>query len=980
MMGSCVIVVAVLSIGLVYNRSMFVPILATKLYIPSPRPKVILRPRLIERLNEGLVKRCKLTLISASAGFGKTTLVSEWIATCGQRETNVRAAWLWLDEGDNDPTRFLTYLIAALQTLKPEMNEPSKTGGASIGAGALAALQSSQPPPTESILTPLLNDIVTLPDSFILVLDDYHVIESKPVNDALAFLIEHSPPQMHMVITTREDPHLPLARLRSRGQLTELRAADLRFTPVESTEFLNQVMRLNLSAEDIAALDKRTEGWIAGLQLAALSMQGHQNAAGFIQTFTGSHHFVLDYLLEEVLQQQSEKVQDFLLRTSILNRLCGSLCNAVFQDSTDSVQETAVQGTGVRGTGGQTTEGQKTLEYLDQANLFVVPLDNERRWYRYHHLFRDILRQRLGQSLSPAEIAACHLRASLWYEKNGDEAENFLAEAFQHAFAAGDFRRAAGLAEAAYQDMDNRFQSAAWLGWVKKLPEDVVRIRPVLSTQMALAFMDAGEPEASEAHLQDAERYLGSSVSERVVTDETQLEALPAMIAMTRAYNAQVQGDLSATVKYAELALQHIPEGDLFRRAQATITLEVTHWTRGDLEAARSAMDDWMKSMRKAGNIVFVVASASALADILVAQGRLREAIMTYQQALRLAAEHGPEAQQITAHHYLGLAMIQHEMGEDAAAAEYLQKTREMGEQTTLVDWPYRWHIAQARLKESGGDLEAALVLLEEARRRYVKNPIPDTRPVDALKANLYLKQGCLDKVEDWVRKRGLSADDELTYLNEFEHLVLARVLIAEYRSQQSNDSLPRAIGMLERLLKAAEAQRRTGSIIEILVVQVLTQQVQGNIPLALASLERVLTLAELEGYLRLFVDEGEPMRLLLLSFQSWIKKQSSGQIHPLHSYIENLLAAFAPPVDRQTPIKNSKSETIEPAPLIEALSERELEVLKLLRTELSGPEIADELIISPNTFRTHTKNIFSKLGVNNRRAAVRRAEELHLF
>ncbi len=514
--------------------------------------------------------------------------------------------------------------------------------------------------------------------SFSLVLDDYHVIDSKPVDQALTFLLEHLPPHMHLVIATREDPHLPLARLRARGQLTELRAADLRFTPAEAAEFLNQVMGLNLPAENIAALETRTEGWIAGLQLAALSMQGHPDTASFIQAFTGSHHFVLDYLLEEVLQQQSESVQAFLLRTSILDRLCGALCDAVLLDRAGS--------------------GQATLEYLERANLFIVAQDHERRWYRYHHLFGDILRQRLGQRLSPAEIAEYHLRASLWYEKNGDE-----AEAFQHAFAAGDFGRAAGLAELAWQGMDNRFQTAAWLGWVKKLPEDVVRIRPVLSTQMAQSFMDAGEPEASEACMQDAERCLNGSSAEMIVADEAQLGPLPAVIAMTRAYNAQVQGDLSATVKYAELALQLIPESDLFRRAQATIMLEVTHWTRGDLEFARSALNDWMNSMEKLGNFVFVVASAFALADILVAQGRLREAVKTYQQSLQLASKHGQDAQHITAHHYLGLALLQHERGEDAAAAELLQKAREIGEQTTLVDWSYRWHLAQARLKRVCG-------------------------------------------------------------------------------------------------------------------------------------------------------------------------------------------------------------------------------------------------------------------------------------
>ena len=433
-------------------------------------------------------------------------------------------------------------------------------------------------------------------------------------------------------------------------------------------------------------------------------------------------------------------------------------------------------------TGQQTVS--ETLEYLERANLFIVPLDNERRWYRYHHLFGDLLRQRLGQRLSPREIAEYHLRASQWYEKIGDE-----NEAFQHAIAAGDFERAAGLAELAWQGMDDRFQTAAWLGWVKKLPEQVICLRPVLNTQMGLAFMDAGEPEASESRLRDAERCLNGSSDGMVVVDQAQLKPLPAMIAMARAYNAQVQGNFSDTVKYSELALQHLPEDDLFRRAQATIMLEFTHWASGDLESARSALGDWMNSMQKAGNFTFVVASAFALADILVEQGQLREAEKTYQQSLQLAAEHGKEAQQITAHHYLGLAMLYHEMGEDAAAAEHLLKARELGEQTTLVDWSYRWQLAQARLKEFGGDLEAALILLDEARRVYIKNLVPVTRPIEALKAKVYLKQGRLAKALDWTRERGLSADDEISYLGEFEHLILARVLMAEV-SEPSGQAL----------------------------------------------------------------------------------------------------------------------------------------------------------------------------------------------
>jgi LuxR family maltose regulon positive regulatory protein len=894
---------------------MSTPILATKLYVPPPRAKIVQRPRLIEHLDAGLTAGSRLTLISAPAGFGKTTLVSEWISSCGRP-----VAWLSLDEGDNDLSRFLTYIIAALQTLPP------KTGGANIGAVALAVLQSPQPPPTETILTTLLNEIAAFSDNFILVLDDYHLIDSQPVDQALVFLVEHLPPQMHLVIASREDPNLPLARLRARGQLTELRAADLRFTPAEAAEFLTQIMGLNLSAEDSSALETRTEGWIAGLQLAAISMQGHQDATSFIQSFTGSHHFVLDYLIEEVLHQQPEDVQTFLLGTSILDRMCGPLCDAVL--------------------GSPSASGQETLEYLERANLFIVPLDDERRWYRYHLLFGDLLRQRLGK---PKEFAEFNLRASQWYEENGD-----MGAAFHHAIAAGDFVRAAGLAEMAWQGMEESFRTATWLGWVKKLPEEVIRARPVLCTLLGWAFANAGEPEASELRLQDAERCLDGSD----VANEAQLKPLPAMIALARAYNAQVQGNLVTTVKYAELALQLIPEDDFVWRAKAISTLEITHWASGNLESAIRGIGDWMESMTQLGNHVFVVASAFAVADMLVGLGRLSEAERTYQDALQLAAQHGPEAEHITAHHHLGLSMIYRQRGDDTLAAHHLNRAAELGLQTTLVDWLYRWDVAQAQLKEAAGDLETALSLLDEAKRVYIQTLVPDLRPIAALKTRIYLKQGRPDKARAWASERGLSLADEVSYLHEFEHLTLAHLEIAN----------PLVNALLARLLQAAEAQKRRGSALDILLVQALAHEAHGNRPQALAALERALALAEPECYVRIFVDEGEAMRLL-------IEKQSRNRDYPLSDYVDKLLAAFTQPVvTPKSTIIHQKSDMIEP------LSERELEVLKLLRTELSGPEIAGHLVISPNTFRTHTKNIFSKLGVNNRRAAVRRAEELDLI
>ena len=887
---------------------MSTPILATKLYVPPPRPKVVLRPNLIERLKEGLHR--KLTLISAPAGFGKTTLVSEWAASCERP-----VAWLSLDEGDNDPACFLTYLVSALQMVAPK-----------IGEGVLAILQSPQPPPIESILTTLLNEITTIPDNFVLVLDDYHILDAKPVNNAIIFLLEHLPPQMHLVIATREDPNLPLASLRVRGQLTELRAADLRFTSAEAGEFLNEMMGLNLSPEDIAALEAHTEGWIAGLQLAAISMQGHQDAASFIKSFTGSHHFVLDYLIEEVLHKQPESVQKFLLRTSILDRMCGTLCDAVL--------------------GSPSASGQETLEYLERANLFIVPLDNERCWYRYHHLFAELLRQRLGK---PKEFAEFNLRASQWHEENCD-----LGAAFHYAIVAGDFVRAAGLAEAAWQGMNESFQMAAWLGWVKKLPEEVIRVRPVLCTLFGRAFTDAGEPEASELRLQDAERCLDGSD----VANDAQLKSLPAMIALARAYNAQVQGNLATTVKYVEQAFQLIPENDYYRRAQANSILEVTHWASGNLESAVRAIGDLMKSMSQLGNHVFVVASAFAVADLLVGLGRLSEAERTYQDALQMAAQHGPEAEHITAHHHLGLSMIYRQRGDDTLAAHHLKRAAELGLQTTLVDWLHRWHKAQAQLKEAAGDLETALALLDEAKRVYIQTLVPDLRPIVALKARIYLKQGRPDKARAWVTERGLSLADEVSYLHEFEHLTLARLEIAN----------PLVNALLARLLQAAQAQKRWGSALDILLVQALAHEAQGDRPQALATLKHALSLAEPEGYIRVFVDEGEPMQLL-------IEQQSRNRDHPLSGYVDKLLAAFTQPrAAPKSAMIHQKSDMIEP------LSEREFEVLRLLGTELNGPEIARELIVSLNTMRTHTKSIYNKLGVNNRRMAIRRAEELGLL
>jgi LuxR family maltose regulon positive regulatory protein len=647
---------------------MATPFLTTKLYIPPPLPSLVERPRLMKRLDEGLRLSHRLTLICAPAGFGKSTLVSEWVAKCERP-----VAWLSLDEGDNDTARFLTYLVAALQTISKN-----------IGAGAMAVLQSPQPPSSESILATLLNDIISISDSFILVLDDYHLIDSQPVDQSLAFLVEHLPPQMHLVIATREDPHLPLARLRARSRLTELRAADLRFTHAEAAEFLNRVMGLDLSAEDIAALETRTEGWIAGLQLAALSMQGREDIASFIQTFTGSHRFVLDYLVEEVLQRQPGHVRGFLLQTSILDRLCGSLCDAALgEDESGKPVLSEVEGMKDEDTGSlfRRHPSSFVLQYLERANLFVVPLDDQRQWYRYHHLFADVLQAHLMEE-QPNQVPTLHQRASVWYEQN-----DLPSEAIRHALAAQDFERAANLLERVWLAMDLSYQSATWLAWAKALPDELIRARPVVSVGYAWALLNGGELEAAETRLRDAERWLESAdkqaenlSAKMVVVDEVEFRSLPASIASARAYRALALGDISGTVKYARQALALMPENDQVRRTQATALLGVAEYASGDLQAAERSLLDFQASVQQVGDIATALGITFVLANIKLAQGRLREAISAYRRSLQLAESRDPPLPIGTSDLYRGLSELLCEQGNLEAAAQHLLTAQKIGE------------------------------------------------------------------------------------------------------------------------------------------------------------------------------------------------------------------------------------------------------------------------------------------------------------
>ncbi|MDQ1739910.1 MAG: hypothetical protein QOE53_1562, partial [Pseudonocardiales bacterium] len=696
------------------------PLVQTKLYIPALRRSLVARPRLSERLSRGAESR--LTLISAPAGFGKTTSLAEWLASAAADNRSV--AWLSLEESDSQPAVFWTYLITALQVAAP-----------GVGAGALTLLQSGQAS-LEAVLATVLNELTAVPRELDLVLDDYHLVDGPELQAGMAFLLDHLPPHVHLVLSTRADPALPLARLRARGELVEVRAADLRFTREEVAAYLNEVIGLDVAAPDIAALEGRTEGWIAALQLAVLSMQGRDDIAAFIAGFAGDDRYVVDYLVEEVLDRQPAHVRSFLLQTSVLDRLTGPLCDAV---------------TGQHG-------GKAMLEALDRANLFVVPLDDSRRWYRYHHLFADLLRTHLLDSRAD-EVSDLHRRASQWYDENAEP-----AAAIRHLLAAGDVERAADLMELAAPGLSKSRQEATMLGWLDAIPDEVVRRRPVLAMGFVGALMAGGVVDGVESRLRDIERCLerigehaGIPPAGIVVVHSDEFDRLPVAIEMYRAALALVRGDAAATIRHAERAMDRAAEGDL-SRASASALIGLALWGRGDLETAHRAYSVCVEGLRRAGHIADVLGCSITLADLRITQGRLGDAARTYQEALRLAeAETGPVLRG-TADMYVGLSQIACERNDLQAAGQHLQRAQELGEHTWLPQNPYRWRVAMARVREAAGDLAGALDLLDEAHRVYVGDFSPNVRPVPAMKARVLAAQGRLPEALAWAQEQGVSA------------------------------------------------------------------------------------------------------------------------------------------------------------------------------------------------------------------------------
>jgi len=887
-------------------------ILKTKLHIPVPLSNCIHRPRLMKKLEEG--KSCKLTLVSAPAGFGKSTLVSDWI----QRSSSSLFTWLSLDDGENNPVRFLNYFIAAIKIIQED-----------LGTEALNILLSPGDLDVEAVLTALINQISDFSDDLTLILDDYHVISSSEIDKVITFLLEALPENFHLIVVSRSDPNLPLSRMRSSGEMVEIRARDLRFTLEETAEFLDQTADLDLSVEDVMALETRTEGWIAGVKMAALSMMGRSDPSGFISTFTGSNRFILDYLMEEVLDRQSDEVKDFLLMTSILERMTPLLCDAILER----------------------IDSQKILKELDQSNLFLIPLDDDRVWYRYHHLFADLLRDRLKGSKPGLEISL-YERASRWFE-----AEGAIIEAINYALMSNDPERVAQLVAGniltlmEYGELNNLRRQ------LNLLPDKGPKSQPWLVVARVWVSAFSNQLDEIEPLLDEVESIIKQ---DQQAPDQ---ESLAGYVAAARVHVAGVKGQFAQAIEYAQEALIKIPTDDLMARSWVSVALALNLYRSGNVVAADQALAEALSSSRPTGDSHVAVLALCTLAVVRRERGLLHSAEEILQEALDLTRTYANRLGRslpVAAYVHITLATILFEWNDLGAALSQAEKAIELSQQWREPDLQVSTYMHLARILSAIGKEEEMYDAIHQGMQ-IARGLSPWTAdrwaPLEAL---LHLRQGDLEAAERWASKvRDKRADSEEYIRSGYSDLVMARILIAH------SDPM-KAQSLLTEQFEETQAGGMTGEMIEVLIVQALAFQEGGEVDQALIILERALTIGEPEGFTRIFLNEGKSMaKLLQQAVARGIKK----------TYAKKLLAALESELrDKRLRISTPASELAEP------LSTRELEVLGYLSTHLSSTEIAQELIISVNTVRSHIKSIYNKLNVHSRKQAVQRAGELGLL
>jgi LuxR family maltose regulon positive regulatory protein len=897
--------------------------LTTKLYLQPARQTLVDRPVLLEQLNEGL--RGKLTLVSAPAGFGKTSLVAAWRKGC---ETPL--AWVSLDEEDNEPLRFLDYLIGALQMVDNELGDESAD-----------LLRRSSTPPIKVVLTSLLNEINAYDKEFVLAFDDYHVIHDHSIHEALSYLIERLAPHAHTLIATRSDPPFPLGRLRARGELKELRASDLRFDKAEAASFLNEVMSLELTAQDVAALEERTEGWIAGLQLSALTLQGRTNRSELVKDFAGDNRFVLDYLLEEVLDCQTEEVQDFLLRTSVLTRLSGSLCDALTGDQ----------------------NGHQMLEQLDRANLFLIHLDNRGEWFRYHHLFADLLRLKLKQK-QPGALNELRIKASEWCERS-----HLAEEAIHYALAGQDWDRALNLIEPIAFPMISLGGFQRVNNWVEAIPEAALKARPLMFPHYVPTLLYKEEFDKTEKYLQIIEAAEPEALRLRLMS----------FVWSTRSLMAAARNQPERAEECSQKAAKFLLPEDLTQRAVVFQTRVRAASVRGDTNEIKKALLAALPVYEQAEHLIFQVWGNTALGITNIMQARLREGVEDVKRAQQFSREHLKSRPETLLYSYTFLCDVHREWNDLENAKTYLNEALTLIRQTGRETFPaYVMENMKglASMLELCDDRVQADVLIDQALRRVRRwrNEVAE-KQLEALNAFMVLRRGGdIALVSRWAVASGLSADDEPDFSKEFCLQVFGRLMIATGKAKQ-------ALPLLARLLKAAQRGARERVAIEVMILQALAYQAISDEAEAVKTLETALISGQPEGFVRTFVDEGEPISKLLLELLKQKGKRWETEQHELLRYVVKLKDLFGP----SGPVPTARVATAESKALPwwyveDPLSERELEVLQHVARGLSNQEIADKLFLSAGTVKRHMSNIYQKLDVHSRTQALERARSLKVL